>query len=140
MLAEDLTRRLSPEVLSRRPAVPVRSGYPPVGVYIASSRFSSSVPQPSSFVTYLPSSILSPVQKPYTVLGGSERFGVHASALHLSQLGLGCRSRMSTRATAGAVVPVLLPRPEPGPVCKLPAPLLARPLRPLPSPPKTSLR
>ena len=37
MLAEDLTRRLSPEVLSRRPAVPVRSGYPPVGVYIASS-------------------------------------------------------------------------------------------------------
>ena len=37
MLAEDLTRRLSPEVLSRRPAVPVRSRYPPVGVYIASS-------------------------------------------------------------------------------------------------------
>ena len=86
MLAEDLTRRLSPEVLSRRPAVPVRSGYPPVGVYIASSRFSSSVPQPSSFVPYLPSSILSPVQKPYAVLGGSERFGVHASARHPSHL------------------------------------------------------
>ena len=76
MLAEDLTRRLSPEVLSRRPAVPVRSGYPPVGVCIASSRFSSSVPQPSSFVPYLPSSILSPVQKPYAVLGGSEWFGM----------------------------------------------------------------
>ena len=41
---------------------------------------------------------------------------------------------MSTRATAGAVVPVLLPRPEPGPVCKLPALLLARPLLLLPSP------
>ena len=41
---------------------------------------------------------------------------------------------MTTRTTAGAVVPVLLPRPEPAPVRKLPAPLLARPLRPLPSP------
>ena len=61
MLAQDLTRRLSPEVLSRRPAVPVRSGYPPVGVYIASSLFFSLHPSRSyrrSSLTYRPHQLL----------------------------------------------------------------------------------